>query len=237
MIQVLPALIDKQDAYEAVQLQIAQILADESANQQTLAAAALKDPLLWAYKTYTDRSNPWGAYLNVDENSTPLPIVNVLLENDNFPRNKGNITGDRSQGDTTYHIDVLAYGVSQADGAGHLPGDSEATLAVKRIIRLVRNTLMAGLNKQLQLPFKPIDPQDPPGVVMDRWISGFSIFQPVVGETPLQNVMAARITLAVNMLEQSPQVVGQPLEVVHVDVKRASDGAIMAEAEFNYPLP
>ena len=57
-------LIDKQDNSEIVRDQIAAILATEVANQQALATADGKDPADYKLRIYTERSNPWEAFLN-----------------------------------------------------------------------------------------------------------------------------------------------------------------------------
>ena len=72
-------LIDKDDNFEVVRDKIAQILADEIANQMVLAVDGGKDPDLWKLRIFAERSAPWAQWL--DDQTDESPIVNVWFDN------------------------------------------------------------------------------------------------------------------------------------------------------------
>lgn len=218
-------LIDKQDGSEIIRDQIAAILALETLNQQALAAAASKDPALWALKVYTERSNPWEAWLNQSADLTP--IVNVWFENAGFDGAASNQV-ERQKASGTFNIDCYAVGVASPNGTGgHTPGDKAAALNVQRAVRLVRNILMAAENTYLQLR----------GQVWRRVPQSITIFQPQQDSQAVQEIVGARLALRVDYNELSPQVTGQPLDYLAIDVLRAEDGLIVVEADYDYTAP
>lgn len=226
-IQVIDTLIDKQDTFEVVRDQIALILVTEVANQMALASAATKDPLDWKMRIFTERSNPWEQFLNLDDATDKSPLINVWYDNGNFPENKGN-TVERQAHEATYNLDCYGVGVSaDVPAGGHTPGDKEAAFEAQRAVRLVRNILMAAINTYLQLQ----------GTVWQRWIQSITVFQPQIDNSAIQNIVAARIALRVTFNEFSPQVTPETLELVSVDIKRTEDGEIVLEADYEYPLP
>lgn len=221
---MITTLIDKQDSFEIVRNQIAAILALEVANQMALATGEGKDPTPWDLKIYSERSNPWEQALNEPGNVTP--IVNVWYESSNFnERSSGTVM--RQDTDATYHIDCYGFGVSCEDGAGHKSGDEEAALSVQRAIRLVRNILMAAEYTYLNLR----------GLVGQRWPQSISIFQPQLQANYVQSVVGGRIAFRVRFNEFSPQVAEETLDVVGIEFKRAEDGQIIVEAEYDYSTP
>jgi len=217
-------LIDKQDTFEIIRDQIAAILALEVTNQKALAVIAAKDPALWDLKIYTERSNPWEQYDS--DNPDPTPIVNIWFDTVQFDKSASNLV-ERQKGTGVFNIDCYAIGVSQTDGAGHKPGDKEAALNVQRAVRLVRNILMAAENMYLQLTR---------GVAWDRIPQAITIFQPAIDARQIQQIVGARLAFNVSYNEFSPQVVGEILELLSVDVIRTEDGQIVAEADYVYPL-
>ena len=217
-------LIDKQDAFEIIRDQIAAILVLEVANQKALATTAGKDPALWDLKIYLERANPFEAYL--DDNPDVTPIVNVWFDNEQFDKGASNLV-ERQKGTGIFNIDVYAVGVTESDGAGHKPGDREAALNAQRGIRLIRNILMAAENMYLQLTRQ---------TAWDRIPQAITLFQPTIGDQPVQKVMGARLALSVSYNEFSPQVNGEIMELLSVDIKRTEDDQLVAEADYNYPL-
>lgn len=222
-------LIDKQDNFEIVRDKIAQILADEIANQQVLALAATKDPLLWKLKIYTERSNPWELFLNKQDATVKTPIVNVWFDNSNIDGQASN-TVERQKVDGTFNIDIYALGISQTDGgSGHIAGDEDAATEAQRALRLVRNILMAGTYTYLGFPRKENQ------FVWKRMVQAITSFQPEQTGNQAQQIQAIRLSLAVSYNEFSPQVEGEILDLITNDIKRESDGAIIAEANYEYP--
>lgn len=218
---MIPTLIDKQDSFEIVRDEIAAILALETANQQALATAAGKDPELWKLRVYTERSNPWEAWLNSQADSSP--IVNVWFDTASY-NGAASDTLERQMAEATYNVDVYGLGISASNGTGHVPGDQEAAEEAHRAARLVRNILMAAEYAYLGQR----------GLVGKRWPQSLTSFQPQMTDNAIQQVVAVRLAFVVQFNEFAPQVESQPLELLSVDVKRAEDGAIVAEADFDY---
>jgi len=212
----LDTLIDKSDNFEIVRDQVAAILSDEVANQMALATAAGKDSALWAFSVYLERFRPWEAAKDV-------PLVNVSYDNSTFPGNKGD-TVERQTSETTINIDCYGQANSKQLGAGYSSGDELAARELQRVIRLVRNILMAGENTYLQLR----------GVVVRRAIQGITQFQPAQSDRHVENLIAARVVLRVEFNEFSPQVTPETLEMVQIETTRAEDGRVIAVSEFDY---
>jgi len=219
---MLSALIDKQDTFEIIRDQIAAILATEVDNQKTLATAAAKDPSLWNFKVYSERSNPWELYLN--DSSEKTPIVNVWYDNSSFDPAASNIV-ERQATEAVFNIDCYAVENSSDNIAGgHNPGDKESALAVQRVLRLVRNTLMAAEYTYLELR----------GVVWQRWTQSVTMFQPQQDRGSTRPVIAARIAFRVKFSEFSPQISGNVLELISTKVSRTDDGQIVIGADYDH---
>jgi len=74
---------------------------------------------------------------------------------------------------------------------------------------------------------------DMQGTVAGRWTQSINMFQPTHADrTPVQNVMAARVALAVSFNEFSPQVQGEAFELLTAKVKRAENGEVILTAAF-----
>lgn len=217
---MIQTLIDKQDNFEIIRDQIAYIIAYESASQQALATAAAKDPDQWKLSVYTERNNPFENFTGDDQYTTP--VVNVWYDNSNFDKSAGNVK-TRQKAIGIFNIDCIATGKSEADGAGHKAGDQVASEEAQRVVRLVRNILMASEYTYLGLR----------GTVWGRWPQRINIFQPQQTVT-IEQIVGARIALEVEFNEFSPQYVGEELEYISVDVNRAEDGKLIIEADYDY---
>lgn len=217
-------LINKQDTFELVRDKVAQILADESANQMVLAAGAGFPPAEWKLDVYTERSNPWEKWLNDTSQTNNAPIVNVWFSSDNFDMAQGNVV--ESQAATgTINVDCIGFGVSRPDGSGgQIIGDELAAKEAARAVRLARNILMASQYTYLDMR----------GLVARRWVESRAFQQPQLGEQSVQKIVGARLALGVKYLELAPQYQGQLLEQVGIDLLRASDGRVLAQLEYDY---
>jgi hypothetical protein len=71
------------------------------------------------------------------------------------------------------------------------------------------------------------------GTVWDRWVASMNMFQPNSDQPNVQKVVACRIALRVNFSEFAPQIEPETLELLSVDITRASDGMLYAEAEYD----
>lgn len=219
---MIETLIDKQDNFEVIRDQIAAILVTEVASQKSLATEAAKDPALWDFKVYTERSNPWEWYLNDTAEFTP--IVNVWYDNSNFSETQSNIV-EKQAAEAIFNIDC--YGVANSsdnEAGGHNPGDQEAAFAVQRVIRLVRNILMSAEYTYLGLR----------GLVWQRWPQTVTMFQPQQDRGNVRPVIAARIGFKVKFNEFSPQISGDMLELLSATVKRAEDGQVLLGADYEH---
>lgn len=224
---LIDGLIDKQDTIEIVRDKIAQILADEVASQMALAAAASKDPQDWALKIYTERSNPIEAWLAVStpdvlSSVDPTPIINVAVDTESFDTGASNVVSFQKAAGF-FNIDCYGLGVAGDDGnGGHIAGDEAAAREAMRAVRLVRNILMAANYVLLELQ----------GIVTYRMTQSITNFVPTQGVNTVQDVQAVRLVLEVHYCETSEQIDGEPLDCIHVDFKRAVDGAVLAQAEY-----
>jgi hypothetical protein len=226
------SLIDKQDAFEIVGDQIAAILLVESANQQALATAGGKDPKLWKLRIFKDRANPWEEWSELDPSNPnkrrdQSPIVHVGWDSDSFDKARGN-TIEYQQADGLFNLDCYGYGVSRSDGGtGHIPGDEDAGNEVSRVVRLVRNILMAGPYVYLGLQ----------GLVGRRWIESRSFFLPSIDGMAIENIQATRVVLAVTYTEKAPEYTPQLLDAVSATVRRAATGEVLFISEFDETTP
>lgn len=219
---MIQTLIDKQDSFEIIRDQIAAILAQEVTSQKQLATDAGKDPALWDFKVYTERSNPWESYLNDIAELTP--IVNVWYDNSVFSETQSNIV-EKQATDGIFNIDCYAVANSSDNVAGgHNPGDKEAAFAVQRVLRLVRNILMSAEYTYLGLR----------GLVWQRWPQTVTAFQPQQDRANVRPVIAARIGFRVKFNEFSPQISGNVLELLSAQVSRAEDGQVLFDADYDY---
>jgi hypothetical protein len=219
-------LIDKRDTFEIVRDELAAILKTESASQALLATAASRDPRDWMLRVYLERTNPWSDFLDLPETEEhpwfAPPIVNVWFDSTSFDGRASNVV-ERQKATAAYNVDCYGYAVSADDASGgHQAGDERAGIECQRAVRLVRNILMAGEYTYLGLR----------GVVWRRFIPSITAFQPSADGRPVQQVQAARLRVEVEFSEFSPQVEGEPLELVSTTVRRAETGEIFLTAMF-----
>lgn len=218
-------LIDKYDTSEIVRDKIAAILLAESTSQQALAVVAGEDPKLWKLRVFTDRSNPWEEWLNleVDDTSADLaPIVNITLNSIDYSGKVGD-TVERQTASGSFWLDCYGVGFSSANGSGHIAGDALAAREASRCARLVRNILMSSIYTYLDLPR---------GTVGKRWITTSQMFQPDIDSQSRIKVVGSRISFSADFNEFSPQYVGSPLESIAIDVLRLETGEVYLTAEY-----
>ena len=221
---MITTLIDKRDNSEILREQIGMILQNELSNQRSLAITAGRDPALWTLNVYTERANAFEQFLN--QASDQIPIVNVWYDNSSFEKSSSTIS-ERQRATSVYNIDVYGYGVARDSVTGFVPGDEDSANRVQAAARLVRNILMAASNTYLLMQ----------GVVWQRWITSMTQFQPQIDDRAAQQIRGMRIDFSVMHNEFSPQVVPVDLEYVALDVFRTEDGALIAEADYNFGSP
>jgi len=223
-------LIDKQDNFEIIRDQIAAILKLETINQVQLATNAGKpNPEDWKLRVFSERSNPWEQFLNTvkDENFDKSPIINVWYNDTSYDKKKSNVV-ERQNGEGTFNIDCIGYGEAKdVDGGGHIAGDESASLEAQRALKFVRNIMMAAENTYLKMR----------GVVWGRWPQSQTAFQPPISDKQMQQIMGARLVLKVSFNEFSPQVVGEPIELISTKTYRSETGEILINADYDYTTP
>jgi hypothetical protein len=220
---MIPVLINDNDNFQIVRDKIAVILVTEIANQQALATLAGKDPLNFYARVYTERSRAFEEFLNVPvaDNSA---LINVSFDSTNFDRSVGSVVS-RQRSSAIYNIDCYGYASAEDElGSGHAPGDMLSNFKVQQAIRLVRNILMASEYVTLGMT----------GVVSTRWINTVNVFQPIIDNNPIQNVIGARVSFSVEFNEFAPQAQPVTLNDIFVGVRRALDGQILIEASYDF---
>lgn len=217
----MPALITEpitqRDSFEIVRDQIASILTLELEHQSSLQGGE------WQPRVFVERSNPWGDYVETTERSLP-PIVNVWFDTASYDGSASN-TVERQRCEATYNIDCYGFGVSVDDGntvGGHVPGDVAASLEAQKTVRFCRKILMAGAYTYLGLR----------GLVGKRWPQNLTAFQPQIDNRQAQRIAALRLALSVQFNELSPQVQGQVVELISVEVYRAENGELLVRADY-----
>jgi len=222
-VTTLPSLIDKQDTAEIVRDRIAEILAANAVEQESLASAAGKDPNLYTFQLFTERSMPFEQFINAPDTPQP-PLVNIMFDQSSYDQGGSNIM-ERQKCSATYNIDCFGYGKSRDDaGGGQIPGDRDASFAVHRCLRLVRTILMAGENTYLQLR----------GIVWQRWPQSIVRYQPSIDGQVIPDIVAARLAFDVTFNEFAPQIQHDTLEQISIDIDRADDGKILLQADYDY---
>jgi hypothetical protein len=205
-------LIDKRDNVEIVRDQIAAILKVELANQAVLSGKAQP-------RVFVERSNPWGEF--IDGAPAVQPIINVWWDTANYDGSASNVV-DRQKAEATFNIDCYGYGVSVEGDAGHSPGDQTAAFEAQRAVRLVRNILMSGHYTYLGMR----------GLIWKRWPQTISMFQPQIDNRQAQRIVGARLSLQTWFNEFSPQVTGETLETLSIEVLRAATGELLLRADY-----
>lgn len=224
-------LIDKVDNVENVGDLIAAILVVELANQQALATTAVKDPALWKARVFRERKNPLDEFTLLDPSDAnkvhdPSPLINVWFDRGDFEKSASNVV-ERQKCVGRFNIDVYGYGVAQGKVGGHKPGDLAAGEARDRASRLVRNILMSGQYTYLGSPRKADQ------FIWSRWLESRTNFVPSIDERAVEKVEAQRLVFAVEFNEFAPQVIGQPLELIAVTVKRKETGEVYLKANYD----
>jgi hypothetical protein len=221
-------LIDKVDTVELVRDQIAAILKLESDSQVALAAAAGLSGDPWRLRVFVDRASPWeffedgpDHYQGTDDVS---PVVNVWFEGDSFDRSASDLF-EYQKTRARFNVDVLGYAKAEVAAAGHTPGDVLANAECSRAARLVRNILMAAEYWELGLP----------NVVGERWLaSRTTLLIPADATDRAQRMRAMRLAFEVTFIESSPQVEGEPLEILTIRVNRTAEGELYFAEMFDF---
>ena len=220
MTQTIP-LIDSIDGFEAVRNAIANILAAESALQESLATAEGKDPVEWALDVYTERVSPWELYR--EEVNERVQLVNVWYDNSTTDKAASN-NQTRQMADTQINIDCLAYAVTEETDTGQNVGDQLSFERAQQVARLVRRILMHPKYVRLGLP----------GVVSQRWLGTRRAFQPSSGGIPAEHIAGVQLQFDVKHNETIDLESLSDAEGALVRIYREPDGKVFASMDFDW---
>jgi hypothetical protein len=217
-------LIDKFDNFELVRNEIAAILAKETVNQQLLADAAGKDPDLWKFDVFIERSRPWES-LTSSENPV-FPVVNVWFDSENFAGNQSFNALLQTAEDGIFNIDIFTVAINKKSaGEGYITADRQAVLDRDRIVRLVRNILFS-VPPNNTLPGEDYTFLNLKGIVGYRRIQSIKTFQPEYDKQAV-TVVTARVALAVKYIETSLEGPDQDLDLIQVDTITTDGGQVI----------
>ena len=196
------------------------ILPEEFAAQEALAIADTADPDPYRIRVFSRRTNPISRWLEAPDSfeEDSRAIVNVSFDRHDPELAKSNIVKRRA-GPARFFLDCFGYGKAKLGTSGHDPGDVLADEKADWVAFLVEQILMSGHYAYLGMR----------GIVGRRFVESVERMRVGTEEHPVQNVAAYRVTLAVELFEESPQVVGQPLETIDIDVQRQEDDKVIAE--------
>lgn len=217
-------LIDKLDGFETIGLKIAEILALEQTYQQALAVEASKDPALWAFKVFHERSNPWESYLYDDADTTP--IVNIWYNNSSIDEKKSSGDGYQTCYTSRFNVDCYVSAVHEETETGHLSGDELAAKSAQRIGRIVRNILAHEKYRNLGITgdYRP----------WRKFVTSLEMFQPATAQGAIQSVMGFRLAVEVDHNETILERSYETLDGVDVTFQHEPDGLVHVELKYDY---
>ncbi|MCP4677088.1 MAG: hypothetical protein GY854_16550 [Deltaproteobacteria bacterium] len=219
-------LIDKQDNFEIVRDEIAAILALETLNQQALAVLAAKDPELWRFDVFTERSRPWEALSELEE--PIVPIVNVWFDDESFATDQSYNSLLHTADPGIFNIDILTTALNRKNvGDGYETSDRQATLDAQRIMRLIRNILFSVPSDHTQ-PGQDYQFLNMRGVVGYRRIQSATVFQPDYKKQSVA-IGGARIALAVKYIETAIEGPYQNFDLLQVTATTTENGQVVME--------
>jgi hypothetical protein len=196
------------------------ILLEEFAAQVVLATGESEDPTPYQIRVFARRTNPISHWIDAPDTGTAdaRPIVNLSFEQQDYEQQKSSIVKKR-EGPARFYLDCFGYSKSKVSQSGHDPGDVTADETADWVAYLVEQIVMSGHYAYLGMR----------GTVGRRFIESVLRLRVGSADHPVQNVAAWRITLAVELFEESPQVVGQTLETIAIAVQRQEDGELILE--------
>lgn len=221
-------LIDKKDNWEYIRDEIASILARETGNQQVKAVEAGKNPDLWKFRVFIERSRPWEMLSEHDE--VLFPIANVVFDTLNFSSSGSAVTSPQQSDGSVFNIDIVSGAFAEKSvEEGHKSADKTAVLDCQRIIRLVRNILFSVPPNSLA-PGEDYYFLNLRGVVGGRRIQAINSFQ-TDNENQALAIAAARIVFAVTHIETSLEGPDHTLNLLQLNTTFSETGEV--NYEFN----
>lgn len=222
----LAALIDKEDNFEIIRNEIAAILALETLNQQNLATLVGKDPKLWEFKVFVEKSRP---FESLDPDDFPLPaVVNVSVDNLTFAGNQSMLSLRQTVDPGIFNIDILSPAVNlKKTDPGYISADRQSMIDCQRIVRLIRNILYS-VPPDITLPGDNYPYLNLKKIVGSRKITTITMFPPKEDNEGVM-VAAARIQLEVKFLETGAEGPFNLLELLQAQTEILPDGEVIFE--------
>lgn len=209
---MISALINKTDTAELARDAVAQILADESANQAALAVAESLDPAPWTFDVFRERTAP----MTLNHNDAPAIVVNL-------ERTAEAAAATTSHQDYTVDVAVLVY--TCAKGSTTQPADEAASLRRAQTVRIVRNILAASEYTYLNMR----------KLVASSRVSAVTYYDGPTGQNESGSpTLAAELRLTVLCREYAPAVSGVSLDEVGVTLKTGANGQVVAQLDYTY---
>lgn len=222
----LSTLIDKKDNFELIRDEIASILAVETQNQQDLAVIAGKDPKLWEFKVFVEKSRPFES-LDIDDFPLP-PVVNISVENITFADNQSLISLYQIAEPGIFNIDILSPAINlKTTEPGYISADRQSMMDCQRIVRLIRNILYSNpldIN-QIGDNYTFLNLKK---IVGSRKITAITFFPPKEDNEGVM-IAAARIQLEVKFSESGAEGPFEPLELLQARTEILPDGEVIFE--------
>jgi len=159
-----------------------------------------------------------------------MPLVNVYFDQTQIISGASNNI-DQQTMNGSFIIDVYAAKNAKESGLDVLAADELTALEAQRILKLVRNILMAAAYENI---FSSVEKENPVavlGIVKKKTFSQIQMFRPQIDDRPVENVIGARLVLQVEYLEFSPQVTPPIMELLSAECTRGEDGKVFFKFE------
>ena len=217
--KVLTELIPHSSNIQLVIDRIAEILVNELSNQQALAPVNGGTAADYDVRVYIDRFNPLDQF-KTDKRS----LVNIELSDDTT---QTNVTANhgKQQETVTINLYVYATGTARDTPRGHMPADKDASNKVKKDANVIKRILKADINENLQLPRT---------IVNSVIIQSGQYLVPDFDNRDFGAVVAERVSVTCNIIEQPMINNGVELESIVIDIEKEDTGLVYTTLEYDY---
>jgi hypothetical protein len=216
-IKLLTQLVPFSSNTQLVINKIAEILIYELENQQKMAALIGNDADDYNIRVYTDRSDPLDQF---KDDKTAL--VNVELA-DNIVDLKATAIYGRQHESVTINLYIYALGQARETTTGHIPADYDASQKVKKVRNVINRILRADINSNLQLNRHIVN-----SVIIDS----AQYLTPDFNNREYGSIVAMRIALRCNVIEEPLINFGVKLESIVIDIEKDTTGRVYTTLEY-----
>lgn len=223
-VKVLTELVPYSSNVQLVIDRIAEILVYELANQRAIAPSFGGNPDDYDIRVYSDRFNPLDQFKK-DKRS----LVNIELSDDSTQTNVTAPHG-KQQESVTINLYIYSLGVARETVTGHIAADRDASTKVKKDRNIIIRILKADINSNLQFD----QPSDRKNIVNSVIIQSCQYLMPDFDNRDFGPVVAERIALTCNVIEQPMINNGVELESIVIDIEKDDTGLIYATLEYDY---